>query len=316
MGYDEGILRKWDEQAGVRHKPRRVLLDGEDAGKFFFPPDLVPACRHPLVRERGRAAVGELLVRRLYTYLDFTTLLEADAVNPVLSHIALRRLPAELPGPMYHDALKILTDESYHACQSDDLLNQVSRATSVAHRAGPPPPFFRCLAEIQADLPARFRPTVSLFAVVISETLISTMLSHIPRDERVVTAVRDVVADHAVDEARHRAFFTSLFEIVWPRLGEKARDVVGPLLPRLMTSFLSPDLAAVDASLAEIGLGRGEREEVIAESYAPAQVRAGVAQSARSTVGLFRQNGVFDRAAAADSFHAAGLVAHDLRVTT
>src|ERR687886_110138 len=42
-----------------------------------------------------------------------------------------------------------------------------------------------------------------VFFTVVSETLISAILSDIPHDQRVVGAVRAVIADHAEDEGRH-----------------------------------------------------------------------------------------------------------------
>jgi hypothetical protein len=65
---------RWDARASVRTSPRREL--GPDDEDLFYSPHLVPLARHPLVRDLRPGIFQEVLVQRLYRYLDFTTKLE------------------------------------------------------------------------------------------------------------------------------------------------------------------------------------------------------------------------------------------------
>src|SRR4051812_49215203 len=64
-------FKLWESRAAVRSKPRRVLADERASGKLFFPPELVPVASHPLVAARGDASIADVLLQRLYVYLDF-----------------------------------------------------------------------------------------------------------------------------------------------------------------------------------------------------------------------------------------------------
>jgi hypothetical protein len=300
-------LAHWDSKASVRVKPRRVLQDDEAAGKLFFTPELVPVANHPLVARLGPEAVRDLQVKTLYRYLDFTTRLELEAINVVACDIALGRAGPGLPDVMRADAFKLCTDEAHHAYFSDDTRRQVVEATGVAPGPAATPPFLRRLRALRRNLPPdQKRLSLSLFAVV-SETLISGILAQVPRDARVVSAVRAMIADHAEDEGRHSAFFSQFFAYLWPRLGDGLRAELGPLLPRFIRAFLEPDIAAIRRSLRGFPLRPDEIEAILAESYPVAEVTANAREAATVTLHLFEHNGVMDDPRLADAFREQGL---------
>lgn len=298
---------RWDSWASVRVKPRRVLRDEEAAGKLFFTPELVPVAQHPLVRQFGPEAVRDLQVRHLYQYLDFTTRLELEVINDVARAIALGRAGPWLPDVMRADAFKLCTDEAHHAQFSDDLRRQVVAATGVAREPAASPPFLRRLRAIRRDLPPdRKRLCMILFAVV-SETLISSILAQVPRDARVVTAVREIIADHAEDEGRHSAFFSQFFAYLWPRLRDDLHAELGPLLPQFILAFLEPDRSAIRRSLAGFSLQSDEIDAVIDQAYPASKVAAVARESATVTLHLFDHNGVMSDPRIADAFWMNGL---------
>ncbi len=302
-------LTNWDAKASVRVKPRRILMDEESAGKVFFTPELVPVANHPMVRRLGPEAVRQQQVLHLYRYLDFTARLELEAINVVASRIALGKTGPGLPEVMRADAFKLVTDEAHHATFSDDMRRQVAEATGIDAVDSGIPRFLRRLRAIRRDLPPdQRRLAMSLFAVV-SETLISGILAQVPKDDRVVTSVREMIADHAEDEGRHSAFFSQYFAYLWPRLGDKLRSELGPLLPEFIRAFLEPDLRAIRRSLAGLPLGPDEVETIMADCYPAEVVSAASREAATVTLHLFQHNGVMDDSRIADAFRAHGL--HD-----
>src|SRR2546421_12200 len=80
---------------------------------------------------------------------------------------------------------------------SHDVKRQVFAATSLVPDFHGSPRFLRQLRALQRDLPRELNLLSELLFTVVSETLISTILAQIPKDDRVVTAVRNIVADHA-----------------------------------------------------------------------------------------------------------------------
>src|SRR4051794_28077920 len=83
----DSVLRAWDSKSSVRSKPRKLVQELE-VGKVLFPRPLAPIVEHEDVRRRGDGMSNLLLNLRLYLYLDFTTALEQEVVNPVLADVA------------------------------------------------------------------------------------------------------------------------------------------------------------------------------------------------------------------------------------
>lgn len=302
-------FREWDSRASVRARPRRqFLIDEEEAGKAYFTPELVPVAHHPLVVAQGEPATRELLIQHAYHYLDFTAHFEILVVNVAAQKVARREVGIELPAEMRLDAYKIYCDEAYHSLFSADLMAQIEEATGV----GPQPLLFQDflsrLEAMQTDVPADMKPLAELFIVILFETLISATLNSIPKDVRVVTALRELVADHAEDEARHHVFFSQLMDMLWPQMTKRQQSAVGPLLPYFIIKCLEPDYALIRRRLMRLGLSSEGVEQVIAESYPPGVVLAGLRKTARATLHLLKRNGVFQDSQTLEAFQASGLL--------
>ncbi|MFF0144096.1 para-aminobenzoate N-oxygenase AurF [Amycolatopsis sulphurea] len=295
----------WEDRASVRSKPRRILDEQLD-GKLFFPPELVGPLNHPAaLAVADEDTTRRVLLHRLHLYLDFTEDLEQLVVNPVTQLISRSRLGFELPRRMLRDAYMICTDESWHALFSDDLQQQIVVATGE-RPVGPRPQFLSELDRLEAGEDSQTRGLTRVFFTLVSETLISAILSDIPRDDRIITSVREMVADHAEDERRHHAYFAQFFQHAWFQLGSRQRAAIGPMLPVFVTAFLGQDPAA-DAHLLRIaGVPAGDVRGVVEDLGGPAA--AAVRHAAAATLRLFERNGVMADTRTYDSFAAHGLV--------
>ncbi|MGA4956360.1 diiron oxygenase [Streptomyces lavendulocolor] len=299
---------KWDDRASVRTKPSRPFREEHAGGDIYFPPELVPASTHPLLEETvGPDAVREFLIHQLYAYLRFTVDLEMSAVVPVTSRISLGRSGLELPDRMRMDAFKISTDEAWHAQFSHDLIAQMESATGVRSLPGHEPAFLRRLEEVGGEIGSDLRPLSDLLFAVVSETLVSSLLSELPKDRRLPVVVREVVADHAEDEGRHHAYFKDLLFHLWPALDDRQRRVAGDLLPRLVPAFLEPDYAGLARGLFHCGLTREQVAQVIEESYPDAEVERRIREGSTATVRYFREVGALDDSATRSVCELAGI---------
>src|SRR5215471_14794872 len=298
----------WDSRARVRASPRRLLAYEECAGKVFFPPALVPLANHPQLRERGPSALREVLVQPLYGYVDFTASFEIEVVNSAAKMIAGRRVPFDLPEQMFLDAYKIYCDEAYHSVFSADIKCQVRDVTGVTPVPYDFGAFLRRLDEVIALAPAENESLVRLFIAIVFETLISATLNKIPNDEQVITAVREMVGDHADDEARHHFYIASLMDLIWPQLTNGQRSIIAPLLPKLIIKCLEPDYAAARRWLSGLDFGVDAIHQIVEESYPWAEVVVGIKKTARATLGILERNGVLEEPAALDAAQECGLL--------
>jgi hypothetical protein len=275
---------------------------------YFFPPDLVPSTSHPLVTDRGPATVQRLLTHRLYDYLHFTTELEQVAVIPVTMMISREKMELPLPLDMLTDAFKITTDEAWHAQFSNQLIRRVETDSHVAPWLPPEPQFRQRLRAVTQGLEPNLRSLQSVLFALVSETLISSTLTILPKDCRLPCYVRSTIADHAEDEGRHHAYFRSFLYYIWPALSADIRREVGPLLPDLIFAFLEPDYRATAYALNEVGLTATQIDQVLSEAYPRCDVVASVAAAARSTIRYFADVGVLEDPLTRDRFLSSGLV--------
>lgn len=297
----------WEQRASVRTKPRRTV-GGGDSAPLLFPPELVPATEHPLVRARGPAAARRILAQSLYAYLDFTVVLEQSVVLPVTSRIALGRSGLDLPRRMRSDAFKITTDEAYHAQFCHEFVEQLAEHCGIPVALPDEPQFAGRVGAVRDRFDPALHPLLDLVFVTVSETLVSAYLSDLPGDRRLPRPVRDVVGDHAEDEGRHHAYFRAFLRYLWPQLSERERRLVGPHVPDLVEAFLEPDLGAVTLALRDAGLDEREAATVVGECYRSAGDGGSMARAARATVLSFRDVGALDDPATHEAFAARGLV--------
>jgi hypothetical protein len=300
-------LSDWDSRAGVRAGPRR-LLDEEATGKVYFSTPLVPLIRHPLIVKLGPEAERSLLIYHLYSYLDFTASFEIEVVNRGAQRIAFGKSGIDLPGEMLFDAYKIYCDEAYHSLFSIDLKVQIEAATGIKALPYNFGDFLRRLRKAHAAVPSNLRGISGLLFVIVFETLISSTLNKIPKDEQVITAVRKMIADHADDEARHHAFFSSLLDVLWPQLSKRQKSILGPILPHFIIKALEPDYASIRRRLKLYDLRPDEIDQVIEESYPWPEVISGLRKTAGATLRLFERNGLFEDRETLEEFQRSGLI--------
>lgn len=302
-------FQRWEQRASVRRPPRPCST--VESGTLYFPPEQVPVLGHPLVRSLGADTKHRLLVRRLYDYLNFTVELEQLAVIPIAMKISRGQAGLHLPSEMRSDAFKIVTDEAWHAQFSYDLIRQVERETGIPYATPVTPAFVGRLDAIRVRLPAELRGLEGLLFAVVSETLISRILADLPRDRRLPTAVRDIVHDHAMDEARHHAYFRSVLQHLWPALDISLRRHAGQWIPEMVFAFLEPDYDSAAASLHDVGLTGEQIADILTDSLPRTQVVRDVAHAASAAVRYFQEVGALRDGATKDAFVRSGLITPD-----
>ncbi|GAA5014726.1 diiron oxygenase [Kitasatospora paranensis] len=299
-------FRTWERVATVRNSPTREL--GE-SGELYFSPELVPALSHPILEQAEPHIREAVLVHRLYEYLKFTIDLEQSAVIPVTGHISRGMSGLDLPEPMRLDAFKIVTDEAWHAQFTYEIMRAVRQRTRITPAIPETPTFTVELARIHEELPTQIRGLDEMLFAIVSETLISSILDELPKDERLPRGVRDMVADHAVDEAKHHSYFSTLLRHLWPAMTPKERAMAGPYIPRLIFAFLEPDYTSAALGLRASGLTGDQVDQVLSDVYTREKVVSDVRRSAAPTLQYFFETGALEHGATLEAFEEAGLIA-------
>jgi hypothetical protein len=299
-------LARWHTTSGLRMNFRMPSFQ-EEPDKLPWSPDLVPLSEHPAVRAHWDV-VGSPLLRLCHDrFHRFTFALELKEVTPVSDRIAVGDMPIYLPLALRRDALRIGMDEGFHAMCASQLLAEGVQAWGPAQALVPKPRFLRILAAELARLPGeRLRALGELTFVVVSETLITGALAGLPKDERVYSAVRSVLAEHHREEAYHHAVYSNVMGVMWSQLDPADRAVIGPLFARFIRAFLDPDVEAEASWLTALGYAPALAQDIVKEcEWRVAALRA---QSAMPTIRHLRSHGVLDTPAAADALQALQLL--------
>jgi len=273
-----------------------------ETGLVLFPPELVPGVGHPLVGELGDHAVRRLTMRKLESYNEFTEKLEYKAVMAASIKIAQNPSAFGLSEQAGREARLIVTDESHHAYVAIELIKQIPGFSELPPLTPSQPLFLRGLEELERDLPNEFADDLLIAFVSISETLITSILRGIPRDRRVVSAVRNTVRDHCIDEARHHSYFVYVVHQHWASIEPYRREILGPLYAKLIRLFLDPNLDLCRAWLIEAGLDPSDAEFVLQDYYSPKRVAAGIRADSFPTLKLMERVGVLDHPTARPAF--------------
>ena len=200
------------------------------------------------------------------------------------------------------EARLIVTDESHHAYVAVELMKRIPGFSELPPLIPSQPPFLRVLKELERGFPTKFADDLLIAFVSISETLITSILRGIPRDPRVVSAVRNTVRDHCIDEARHHSYFVYVVHEHWASSSPDRRETLGPLYANLIRLFLDPDLDLCRDWLTEAGLDRRDAELVLRDYYSPERVAAGLRADAFPTLKLMGRVGVLDDPTARAAF--------------
>lgn len=301
------VFDSWYEKAGVRATPRRTTPEDQDILKNFFPKHIVPHLNHPLVEAQEAPVRRYVEAQHLYQWLNFTAEFEVSVVLRSTQRIADNKSGLELSRRIRMDAFKICVDENYHALYSMDAVDQIERRSGIKSLDYDFAPFLTRLDSV-ADAHPQHRLLVQLLQVVVFETLITSLLNDVPKDPSVITLVRDIVRDHAIDEGRHHAYFAEFFKHLWGQLGAGERRLVAHLLPQIIVESLQPATRSARAALAQAGLSESTVSAIIEESYNRDAVMAGIVYASARTVSLFEECGVLDVPGAREAFASVGFL--------
>ncbi|MDJ0737933.1 MAG: diiron oxygenase [Nostocaceae cyanobacterium] len=287
---NSNLFSRWNETSWIRSKPMRE----DSIIGLPFSPNLVPLASHQAIAQDNQLWMT-VLAYRLLAHLQFTTLLELNHVNPICSALAQGKAPVYLNVGQRNDALKIYCDEGGHALFVEVLSTKVKEKFSLDDSVLGLPIFEKVMENIIAENQTQLSSDlIKLFFVTISETLVTKVLKQVPRDPKVATVVKNVIGDHAADEALHGAYFNDLFPILWNGISTLEKQEMVKVLPRLVWAFLGPDYDVEYNVLKALGFSEIDARGILQEVFIPNEVASNVRQAASPTLRMFEKAGVFE----------------------
>lgn len=291
-------LRYWDDRSWIRSKPLR----SDSIEGYPFPPELVTLLDHEALHTSTELKL-KTMAYKLLAHLKFTTVLELEHVNLVCSDLGRGLSPVALTLEQKNDALKIYCDEGGHALFVEHLAKSIETRYGIQSSVLGSPHFHLEMQRLLKDHTPAIPPQIlHQFFVAVSETLVTKILRDIPHDLRVSQMVRQVIGDHANDEAMHSVYFRWYFPELWNAIPQEQRLTVGRILPDLIWVFLGPDQETDRRVLQALGFEFRQQEEILAEIYPLPKVAASIREAATPTLEMFRRCGLFEMTEVREAF--------------
>ncbi|WP_169801526.1 diiron oxygenase [Hydrogenophaga palleronii] len=311
----ESALKDWISSASVRVKPSLTDFDlsgnaGEFSGvQWFVFGHADEFMSHPALRHLDMPQRNAVSAARLAHFLDDMTLTEHRIVNVAAQVIAENRLRAYLPERLAIDALKLYTDEGYHAYFTAQASRAIrDRFALPVHDA--PNPKIAALEALVAGVPAPRRDLAWFMVGFVGETMITKAIVDTMR-ATAHTGLLALLQAHLEDEWQHARYFAQLFGLVWPQLGAADKAFFGALLPTIIQAFHTWDEAFHRHLLAQIGLDSAAIERVLAQEGSETRRTAHMRSRCGNTLQVLERSGVFKQAALRTVFVQHGLLERD-----
>jgi hypothetical protein len=225
----------------------------------YYPPDPFLDGTFTTPEERRRFGAA-----RFCGFLGDTIEVEHNLVIPAVS--ALRKLPYAIPSEPEQHLFASVTDEGFHAQQSQAFLAAIrERFGFTFDEAYKTPLFLQRLEQQRAAEPDPVRRAlVTVLNGVVTETRISIELGRFAKDRTLAPAVREVCREHTLDEVVHSSQFKALAEWLWDEFDEETRAAAARFYAQSMVARNLPDVRglgyflhqatgrSIAASLAEV----------------------------------------------------------------
>lgn len=308
-------LAGWIDTASVRAKPSLTDFDlTGSAGNFnsvrwFVFGEADELMAHPALRHLGLPERNWLFAARLVHFLDDMALTEHRIVNVAAQVIAENRLRAFLPESLALDALKLYTDEGYHAYFTAHASRSIRDLFGMEERDEPNVKI-AALEALMADTPAQRRDMAWFMVGFVGETMITKAIVDVMRGTA-HSGVQHMLLAHLEDEWVHARYFVHLFEKIWPQLDTGSQVWLGSLLPRIIEAFHTWDDRFHRRILAHVGLDAAAIDRVFAKVAGEVQRVARMRSRCVNTLQVLERCGVFGDERVRGAFVQSGLLDRD-----
>ncbi len=312
---DDSPFKGWIDTAAVRAKPSLTDFDlsasaGElNSVRWFVFGTSDELMSHPSLRHLGIAEWNWMYAARLVHFLDDMTLAEHRIVNSAAQVIAENRLSAFLPERLALDALKLYTDEGYHAYFTAHASRSIRDVFALEAR-NEPSAKISAIEALVAETPPERRDMAWFMVGFVGETMITKAIVDAMRGAA-HSAIQGMLLAHLEDEWVHARYFAHLFCLIWPKLDADSQAYFGHLLPRIMTAYHPLDEHFHRWMLGHVGLDAAASDRVLAKLASEGHRIARMRSMCSNTLQVLERCGVFKDEGVRERFVEAGLLERD-----
>lgn len=235
----------WDKTSSVRSRPYKYMLTREDTKETnperWFPSVLIPELTKPLTDILPAHARLKIHIGYLLHFLDYTTDLEIMYVNRAVPCITVGSLARFFSAQDRLSALKLYTDEGYHALFSKELSDQILQYFAIPRRRSTR---LNHLDRICHNHFGKHLDLVLFLIAFVSETIIVRELSWLSHDD-LVAPIFHMFQDHLLDEAKHAIFFADAFVNLWGQLSTNEKSFAVTALISIIHAFFRPNTTLI-----------------------------------------------------------------------
>lgn len=308
-------FKDWTATASVRVKPALTDFDfhagagGFSSVQWFVFGQGDELLSHPALRPLDMARRNRLCAARLLHFLDDMTLTEHRIVNVAAQVIAENRLRAFVPEPLALDALKLYTDEGYHAHFTAEAGRAIREVFALEAHDGPSLKI-AAIEALVAGVPQAQRDLAWFMVGFVGETMITKAIVDVMRGTA-HSALQGMLLAHLEDEWVHARYFGHLFERIWPLLDREGQAFFGRLLPDIVAAFHTFDEGFHRRLLDEAGLDAAATDRVLGKVTGERLRQAHMRSRCGNTLQLLERCGVFKDDALRALFVQRGLLDRD-----
>lgn len=263
--------KEWDEASSVRtseetYELKLDKIDKEGDSIWNFSTHC-PILNHNEFKSLTNDQKKYVMGLQLLEFVLKTTKFEIDYVNKVANNLALEKYNFKIPNILKIDALKIYTDEGYHAYFSQKIADQIMDYFNIKDDLSPYiKKFFDKIDKIGSQNEKKYEFLSNLSNVIVSESMICQDISKEMKGI-VYEPIRIMFKDHMHDEYFHANFFGTLFKILWPQLSDKEKEILGLNLYDSINAFAEPRTDIYFYSLSKLGFTNEFISKCINKTY-------------------------------------------------
>ena len=263
--------KDWDKRSSVRTSNETYdlnfnELDSSDKSNWHIS-TYAGILQHENLKSLNDDQKKFVLGTQLLEFVSKTTIMEVDYVNKVANNIALGKYNFDIPNLLKLDALKIYTDEGYHAHFSQKMYDQIKEYYNIEDDLNIyTKDFFNKVDKIGSSHEKKYDHLSQLALVIVSELIIVQDMT----DEMkgiVYEPIREMFKNHILDETYHANYFKTVFQIIWPQLSEKEKEIMGLNLLESIIILGEPRVSIYYYSLSRLGFTNDFISRCIKEIY-------------------------------------------------
>ena len=304
--------KDWDTKASVRttHHTYDLDLDGDKKNSYnWHVPTYSAILQHEQLKSLSDLNKKFIMGTQLLEFVEKTTKFEVDYVNKVANNFALNKYKFDLPEILKLDALKIYTDEGFHAHVSQKMSDQIKSYYNIKDDLNPYlKSFFEKVDNIGSKFEKKYKYLANISAVIVSEAMIVQDMSS-EMKKVVHEPIRDMLRDHMIDEIFHANYFSTLFKIIWPQMKDLEKEIMGHNLCESMIIFGAPRVDIYYYSFSKLGFDRNEISKFIKDTYDTKIWKIDkVKKRMTQTLNLLKSCGVFEIPSVKEEFSNKNLI--------